>query len=155
MAAKGLFTLLMATHSVASFHMPATSIPFMPSTWMWFGIWWHMMVPEFNWVELSRSALQRMTPCVAIKSLSGSLLIVQHALVLRSYRGFLPQTNALMAVTSPHMMNRFSLQRKSVNFHHRSTRLTMILRRTKSGANILWCTLIVQPADRESKVCFI
>ena len=35
------------------------ALPFIPSMWMWCGIWWHMTVPEFNSVELSRSALQR------------------------------------------------------------------------------------------------
>ena len=76
---KGLFTFLMASHVVAYFHASAAGLnpALCYHLYHWRehdaacdGTLWR---PEFNYVELSRSALWRMTLCDAIKTVNGLL----------------------------------------------------------------------------------
>ena len=46
------------------------TLPFIPLTWTWYGIWQHITAPEFNYVELSRSALWHTTSCDSTKSVN-------------------------------------------------------------------------------------
>ena len=59
-------------------------LPFIPLMWTWCGIWWRMTMPEFNCVELSKSALWWMMLCGTIESVNELLLCIAWFTGLRS-----------------------------------------------------------------------
>ena len=66
----------MASHGIAHYHMSAASIT--QCYHLYFVVnmkctRWRIMAPDFNYVELSRSAPWHVTPCDAAKSVTQAL----------------------------------------------------------------------------------
>ena len=69
-----MFTVLMASHASHVSSRRNAALLFMPSI----DVMGCIMVQEFNYVELSRSALQCIMPCDAVKSVNGPFTVQPH-----------------------------------------------------------------------------